>query len=94
MIPKSFRLLGHKIRVEVVPETDWNHPDCVGLYETHRHRILIRGGLSDSMKEHTLHHEMIHAALGAMGHPLNEDENFVDMLAGLMHQMVSTAKFK
>lgn len=94
MVPSSFTLLGHTVTVKVVPETDWSHGDCVGLYEPGRHRILIRAGMSDSLTAHTFHHELLHACLGAMSHPLNEDEAQLDMLAGLIHQALSTAKFK
>jgi len=90
----SFKLLGHTIRVKEIPETEWRHEDCVGLYEPHRQRILIRGGLTDSLRWHTVYHEMVHAILGAMGHELNNNENFVDMVAGLLHQALSTAKVK
>lgn len=94
MIPKSYKLLGHTVTVHVVPEEDWKHQDCVGLYEPHRHRILIRGDLTDSLKLHTLYHEMVHSWLTALGHELNDDEKFVDMLGGMMHQAMTTAKFK
>ena len=94
MLPKSYCLLGHTVTVKVVPGADWAHPDCVGLYEPHRHRILIRGDLSESLQQHTLYHEMVHSWLSAMSHDLNEDEKFVDMLGGLIHQAMTTAKFK
>lgn len=85
--------MGHTITVKIIPEADWRHDDCVGMYEPHKHRILIRDGLSPSLAQHTLYHEMLHSILGAMGSALNSDENFVDMVAGLLHQALSTARF-
>jgi hypothetical protein len=94
MIPKSYNLLGYTIHTKIVPEVEWNNKDCVGTYEPHRHRILIRDGLSAALTQHTCYHEMVHSILSAMGHPLNEDENFVDMFSGLLHQALSSAKFQ
>jgi Zn-dependent peptidase ImmA (M78 family) len=93
MIPASLKLLGHTITVRLVPEAEWKHDDCVGLYEAHRHRILIRDSISESLQHHTFYHELTHAILGTMGHQLNGDEVFVDMFSGLLHQAVSTTKF-
>lgn len=95
MVPASFNLLGHTVTVRVIEDVDWPYADDeVGMYESHRHRINIRGGMSESMTAHTFHHELLHACLTAMSHPLNDDEAQLDMLAGLIHQALSTSKFK
>lgn len=93
MIPKSYNLLGHKINVHIVPESRWKPKSCVGTFEPHRHRIMIRGSLDESLRGHTFYHEMVHSILSSMGHDLNEDENFVDMFAGLLHQAATTMEF-
>ena len=92
MIPAKYKLLGHTISVRIVPESRWKAKDCVGTYEPHRHRILIRGSATPSLREHTYVHELVHSILGAMGHRLNEDEEFVDMFAGLLHQALTTSE--
>jgi len=86
----SYKLLGHTVRAYIVDEADWKTPDCVGSYEPHKHRILIRGGLSKSLTQHTFYHEMLHSITGAMDHPLNESEKDIDMMAGLLHQVLTT----
>ena len=90
MIPKRYKLMGHTINVHVVPEARWKQKDCVGLYEPHRRRILVRGSVDDSLKQHTFCHELVHSILSTMDHKLNDDEKFVDMFAGLLHQAWTT----
>lgn len=91
MIPKRYKLLGHTVKVNVIPEARWKQKDCVGLYQPHRHRILIRGSVEQSLREHTFYHELVHSILSSMDHDLNDDEKFVDMFAGLLHQAMTTA---
>jgi len=86
----SYKLMGHTVRAYVVDETDWGSKDCVGTYEPHKHRILIRGGLSESLTQHTFYHEMLHSIAGAVDSPLNENEKEIDMMAGLLHQALTT----
>ncbi len=87
MIPKSFRLMGHTYRVEVVDEKDWLEDDDVGACHHERHLILIRANQDDSAKQHTFCHELVHAILGRMGeNELDDDEQFVDVFGALLHQ--------
>jgi len=90
----SYSLMGHTVKVFIVPEVDWKTPDAVGTYEPHKHRILIRGGLSESLTQHTFYHEMLHSIAGAMDLPLNENEKDIDIMAGLLHQAMSSLKAK
>lgn len=92
-IPESFTLLGHPFTVHVIPPIQWKLKDCVGLYQPAEHRIFIRAG-KQSLREHTFFHELTHAILDAMGkHALYEDEEFVDAFAGMLHQIMKTAKY-
>lgn len=92
-IPSSFRLLAHTVKVKRVPQTRWKHKDCVAWYADETHSITLREGAKDTDTGHAFCHELIHACLTAMGHKLNNDEAFVDNIAGLIHQALETAKY-
>jgi hypothetical protein len=91
-IPKRFRLLAHQYTVHRVPPMRWKHEDCVAYFEADTHRIFIRES-PDTMPGHSFFHELTHAVLTAMGHPLNTDESFVDNFSGLLHQAFESARY-
>jgi hypothetical protein len=64
--------------------------DTVGMYDPTRHRIDLRGDLGDTELQQAFCHEWTHALLCEMNHPLNHDEVFVDNLASLLQQSLST----
>lgn len=91
-IPRSYRLLAHRIRVKAVPAHEWPHEDHVGSYNALDQVIELRddGG---SLSGHTFCHELTHSILTSMGHPINADEAFVDSFSGLLHQALTTATY-
>lgn len=91
-IPSSFRLLAHTIKVKRLPPSKWKQADCVAFYSEEHHLIALRDTGGTSLG-HAFAHELVHACLSAMGHPLNNDEAFVDNLAGLLHQALETSKY-
>lgn len=97
-IPKSFKLLGHTIKVSVLTAAQWDVlaeeydiEDCVGYFSPADQIILIKRS-SKSMTLHTFQHELVHAILNCMNSPLNDDEAFVDNFAGLLSQAIQTAE--
>lgn len=92
-IPKSFELLGLTVTVSFIPEGE--SPDSVcGYYDPTSETIYISSSLPLQTQEQTFLHEFLHAALQAMGRDkLNADEAFIDVLAGLVHQMDKSAKY-
>lgn len=90
MVPKSFCLLGHKIRVRVVPSKRWKWKDCVGYWDPRKHVIYLHASQNKTALQHTFCHEMVHRILDAMSHQLSGDEKFVDTFAGLLHQAWTT----
>jgi hypothetical protein len=64
--------------------------DTVGMYDPTRHRIDLRGDLGDTELQQAFCHEWSHSLLCEMNHPLNHDEVFVDNLASLLHQSLTT----
>ena len=90
-IPRRFQLHGHEVTVRIIPRTRWPHSmDTVGMYDPTRHRIDLRGDLGDTELQQAFCHEWTHALLCEMNHPLNDDEVFVDNLASLLHQSLTT----
>lgn len=98
-IPKRFKLLGHTI--EVIDEP-------AGFYESKRHGACNYEAkwikyaspnpsypVSQSSAEHTFMHELIHHCLYCTEqHALNDNEGFVDLLAGLLHQALTTMEYE
>lgn len=90
-IPRRFHLHGHLMTVRIIPRTRWPHSkDTVGIYDPARHRIDLRNDLGDTELQQTFCHEWAHALLDEMNHPLTHDEVFVDNLASLLHQSLTT----
>lgn len=104
-IPSRFKLLGQTINVRynptLVQERDWT-----GLASYRRNAIEIMPHSEANRKnpdqiEHTFVHEMIHHILYYAGAALQEtdhnkmhtDEGFVDVLAGLLHQALTTMEY-
>lgn len=97
-IPKQFQLLGHVYTVSEDPGAYYKkgqYGSC--SFEEKKIRITPRDDnhpVSVSSMEHTFLHELIHACLyHTHRNNLNKDEEFVDLLAGLLHQALTTAEY-
>ncbi len=89
-LPKSFQLLGLTYTVHIVPQADWLHDDAIGVFLPERRRIEVLDRVDEAGRIHVYLHELVHAILVAMGQDkLNEDEAFVDMFSGLLHQALT-----
>lgn len=84
--------MGCKWTVRVVQAGEWQDGETVGICSFERSEILLKQRDLDDQLQQTLLHEYVHAALEAMHSKLYEDEDFVDVLAGLLHQILVTAK--
>ena len=73
--------------------------DCVGRASFRRGEIHLQAHDNvyprrPEMVEHTFLHELIHHILDTMGESeLRDNEKFVDILSGLLHQAFRTAKY-
>lgn len=92
-IPTSVRLMGHEIRIELVPPIAWKHPDCIGLFDPQNMTIRVRKG-RQSVVEQAVLHELFHAMFYVLSDDDYEDEHKVDSLAGLAHQALTSARFQ
>ena len=93
-IPATFKLMGRTWTVEQ-DSLQCEHQRNMGLCQNNRNKILLLSKLEgeDMPKdevEQTFFHELTHAVLFTMGKDkLNEDEKFVDVFAGLLHQALA-----
>ena len=88
-VPRSFELQGRTIRV-IEKELG---ADAVGQWDARRDEITLIPGLPPDLRYASFLHEVCHAALDALGRDdLSENEPFVDGLAGLIHQMLKSAR--
>ncbi len=91
-IPKSFKVLGHTIKVIIVNVSEWKHPECVGYFDPEHSRIVIKRCRPASLMHHTFWHEVIHVILNAINHKLYADESFVDNMGGVLAQIVESSQ--
>ena len=90
-IPRSFKLHGHRVTVRIIAPSRWPHSkSAVGIYEPNKHRIDLRSDLGETELQQAFCHELTHALLDELNHPLSHDEVFVDNLGSLLHQALST----
>ena len=102
-IPKRFKLLGQTIKVEQAPGlhyTDSSH----GESRYRENRIVLQAHNDGvpapaDFHEHTFCHELVHfllywAAEDAYDPPLHQRECFVERLAGLLLQALTTMEYE
>lgn len=97
-IPKRFKLLGHTIEVIEAPGEyhDYNRYGAtsyegkwIKLVPPDKNHPITQGSL-----EHTFLHEVLHMCLyHTEKADLNNNEGFVDLLAGLLHQALTTMEY-
>lgn len=89
IIPKTFQLAGIKWKVR-------ENAHLVNMGECHSQRGIIYlkpdPNYSESVREQSYYHELVHAILFTMGDSGPHDEKFVDGFAALLHQYVNTVK--
>jgi predicted SprT family Zn-dependent metalloprotease len=97
-IPTRFKLLGRTITVENDPQLIFTE-GATGMahYRTSRIRLqphcYEQPVLADD-REKTFLHELVHHILVNMEQPkLNDDEKFVNLFAGLLHQALTTMEY-
>lgn len=97
-IPKRFKLLGHTVEVKGEPEGYFEkHRFGAANYEGKWIKITTAGPshpVTQSSIEHTFMHELVHMCLyHTEQSQLNDNEGFVDALAGLLHQALTTMEY-
>ncbi|MEY5099051.1 MAG: hypothetical protein RJA36_1770 [Pseudomonadota bacterium] len=93
-IPKTFAVMGHTITVKRIPASRWKAgKSCVGYFDPATLTIAVCAGIAPTAQEQTFWHEVTHCLLFALNSPHYENEEFVDQVGGLLHQIVSSLEF-
>lgn len=97
-IPKSFKLMGKIYTVEDMPNLIYS--DAASGMAYHRSRRIglqtssIEYPIPDEDREQSFLHELTHHILHVMKETkLNDNEKFVDMFAGFLHQALTTMEY-
>jgi|688.fasta_scaffold28640_9 hypothetical protein len=88
MLPKKINILGHTITIKRVKRIPIKGSgNCRGLWVPDKNLIYVVVGNTD-LEEQTLWHEIVHAMLDNIGYQeLSDDEQFVDRLGSILHQV-------
>ena len=94
-IPKKFRLMGHEINVKFVEDLTNEH-ESVGAAVYRRDEIRLQPSINGNLRSenliaHNFLHELVHFILYMMEEDkLRDDEKFVGVFSGLLHQALDT----
>lgn len=97
MIPKSFKIFGQTIKVQMV-KTLVSDEEAVGLWLANENKIKLQKSsekypIKEENIEQTFYHELTHCILDKIGHnELSSNEEFVERFAQALHQVVKTFK--
>ena len=75
-----------------MPQKRWKRLNIEGHWSPNKNTISICDTVPEERLQQVFCHEMTHAILDAMNHPLSQDEVFVDNFAGLLCQAWTTIK--
>jgi len=93
MIPKSFQLMGHTIKVRITTDVS---EDNVGEWKPAQQEILVLPvgkKFTKSNQEQTFWHETMHAIFDVLSYPDHYvDEQLVDRIGQCLHQIDKTRK--
>lgn len=98
-IPKKFKLLGHTIEV-MEDNSRYYEKNSYGAcsYEQHWIKLVMPSEhhpVTETSLEHTFLHELVHMMLYYTEHSdLTDNEKFVDLFAGLLHQALTTMEYE
>lgn len=101
LIPKSFELGGCTYTVEITDiKPEGTRDSTTGTIIYPINKIMIYSNhtgyiCTDNYKESSFYHEMVHGILATMGKSdLNDDEDFVEGFANILHQVIKTSKYE
>ena len=102
-IPLSLKLLGQTITVEYDPSL-FHGEDAHGMAKYRLNKIILQPPTDQTpipkdALEHNFLHELVHHVFFAAGEdlfnpPLHNREWLVDRVAGLLHQVLTTARYE
>ena len=87
---KSFELGPYTWNIKYLKRLKGLSGICV--FEDKAKVIKVKDTLPEDVKTHVVYHELTHAILYVMEHPLAEDEEFVTRFSDLLYQFEKTKK--
>lgn len=91
-LPKQFQLGAHTWTVEHAQGTfDVDGDTCNGVCDFSSLTIKVNVAMPDSLVMHSFMHEVMHAILWTVGHPLATDEGFVDATGCALAQVLQSS---
>lgn len=98
-IPKRFKILGRDIEVKFDDTLIYSR-DNRGEFRMREDVIVLQPNgtqypILSKQAEQTFLHELVHVILERMGESdLSNNEKFVDVFAGMLHQALTTAEYE
>lgn len=98
-IPKSFSVLGQTVVVKNRTDLSYSEDNCAE-WSARENAIYIQPASKDTpipseMVEQAFCHEVVHCLLDFAERPrLSKDEALVNLLGGLLHQVLTTAEYE
>lgn len=100
MIPKSFKIFAHTIKIKKVKSLkDENKEDLLGEADLINNIIKLVDNeksfpMENSQKEQVFFHEFAHIMFDSIGrNDLSQDETLVDLVGNSIHQFLKSAKY-
>lgn len=92
-LPTSFSCMGTEWNVVRMPGLI-TLSNCMGQTRHVESEIYIDASLEGDQLYHTYYHELMHVLCNALGRQdLNNDEAFIDLMAGLLYQIDKTSQY-
>ena len=98
MTPKTMQIGNHKYRIQTV--TFMPRKGVMGTVQYDfgtiqlaSHSNTTTKPYSKEQRQETFWHEVTHCILFALNSPKYEDEEFVDQIGGLLHQIITSMEF-
>ena len=93
MIPKSFQLMGHTIKVKITEDLPEHCDGCWKTKAQEIHILPIGNYMTASNQEETFWHEVMHVIFEVTSYTEHyEDEALVDRIAQCLYQIDKTKK--
>lgn len=101
-IPKRFKIFGQTITVVQIEEPFIEKDGYEGFASYRQNKIELRPGIEGDKREHIFLHELTHFLIyyseSAYQHNpdsyMYKDEGFTELLAGLLHQALTTMEYE
>lgn len=92
-IPYEFQLLNRHFTVAWMEDDTHVIAQAKGAASMEQGRVLLYPSVHREDLEHTFLHELVHMIMESAGYPeFSKNEEFVDLISGLLHQYLQTKR--